>query len=221
MLDAMRGYLHAASGLTELTRKRAQELAQSLISAGGSTAGAGVAAQVSSVAEELISAAKSNRAAVRDMVRGEVEVAVGHLGLVPATELDRAYRKIAKLEATVAELARGAATGGAAAESSGRSGSPVRPRSTAAPTATSARPKRAAVKKAAATRSDVETPAKKAGPTTAVARKGVAKKAAPKKAVAKKATKKAAVKKTAAKKATKSARARSASATSSGAESGS
>jgi polyhydroxyalkanoate synthesis regulator phasin len=208
MRDAMRGYLHAASGLTELTRKRAQELAQSLLAAGGSQSTAGVAAQVSSVAEELISAAKSNRAAVREMVRGEVEVAVARLGLVPATELERAHRKIAKLEATVAELVRGGSRGGASGSSTGRW----------APGATAesgGRPSRAAVKKAAA---------KKAPATKTAAKKAAAKKATAKKATAKKATaKKAAVKKapatkTTAKKTTKSTRARSAPGTGTGAE---
>ena len=68
MREAMRGYLHAASGLTELTRKRAQELALSLLSssgaAGAAGGGAAVAHQVSSLAEELVCAAKSNRAAM-------------------------------------------------------------------------------------------------------------------------------------------------------------
>ena len=63
MREAMRGYLQAASGLTELTRKRAQELAMSVLSSGGAAnaagSGAAVAHQVSSLAEDLLNAAKS------------------------------------------------------------------------------------------------------------------------------------------------------------------
>src|SRR4051812_45412215 len=105
MRDAMRGYLHAASGLTELTRKRAQDLAQSLLaSSGAGSGGAAVAQQVAGLAEELVAAARSNRSAVREMIRGEVEIAVAHLGLVPAAELAEARQQIAALESAVAEL---------------------------------------------------------------------------------------------------------------------
>ena len=131
MLDDMRGYLQGASGLTDLPRKRAQELAASLIAAGSTGPTGAVASQVSTLAEDLINVAKANRDAIREMIRGEVEVAVARLGLVPASELAAAQRKIARLEATVAELKRSGA-GGSAAKAS------------------SSRPKRATVKRAAA-----------------------------------------------------------------------
>src|SRR6478672_495995 len=119
MREAMRGYLQAAGGLTELTRKRAQELALSLLSttgaAGAAGGGAAVAHQVSSLADELVSAAKSNRAAVLEMIRGEVEIAVGRLGLVPAAELAAARSQIAALERSVADLSRERAGTSAAA----------------------------------------------------------------------------------------------------------
>jgi hypothetical protein len=106
MREAMRGYLQAAGGLTELTRKRAQELALSLLSssgaAGAAGSGAAVAHQVSSLADELVSAAKSNRAAVLEMIRGEVEVAVGRLGLVPAAGVAAARRQIAACDEPLA-----------------------------------------------------------------------------------------------------------------------
>ena len=207
MLDAMRGYLHAASGLTELTRKRAQELAQSLLAASGSSSTGAVAAQVSSVAEELVNAAKSNRAAVREMVRGEVEVAVARLGLVPATELDRAHRKIATLEATVAELARASAgtVRGGKAVSPTAAGKPQR-----ASTPAGGRPSRAAVKRAATQAAGASSPQ----PTVAeaAAKKTAAKKTAPEPG------KKTAAKKTPAKKTAASSRTRTPSGTGTGGE---
>jgi polyhydroxyalkanoate synthesis regulator phasin len=228
MLDAMRGYLHAAGGLTELTRKRAQELAQSLIAASGSSSTGAVAAQVSSVAEELVNAAKSNRTAVREMVRGEVEVAVARLGLVPATELAKAHRKIAKLEATVAELAREGGRRRAAPGSAGTG-----PGRATGATAQRSRPKRSAVKQAAQ-QAAPKTASKSATATQAPTKRATAKKAATKTTVAKKAAtkttvaKKAATKKTpvakkaAAKKATaKRASTRRAPGTSAGAATGS
>ena len=88
MRDAIRGYLNAASGLTELSRKRAQELAQSLLASSGAAAsGSSVAQQVGALAEELLAAARANREAVREMIRDDVEIAVSRLGLVPASEL--------------------------------------------------------------------------------------------------------------------------------------
>ena len=87
MLDDMRGYLQGASGLTDLPRKRAQELAASLIAAGSTGPAGAVTAQVSTLAEDLINVAKANRDAIREMIRGEVEVAIARLGLVPAGEL--------------------------------------------------------------------------------------------------------------------------------------
>jgi polyhydroxyalkanoate synthesis regulator phasin len=195
MRDAMRGYLNAASGLTELTRKRAQELAQSLLSATGATgaagSGAGVAHQVSTLAEELVSAAKSNRHAVQEMIRGEVEMAVGRLGLVPASELADARRQIAELESAVAELRR---TGG-----------PASARATATTMGTSrSRPPRAAVRKSATAKAARPTAAtKSAAPKKATTKKAPTKKAPTKKAPTKKApTKKATTKKATTKKAT-------------------
>jgi polyhydroxyalkanoate synthesis regulator phasin len=163
MRDAVRGYLNAASGLTELTRKRAQDLAQSLLSSTGAAAGGGsVAHQVGTLAEELVSAARSNREAVREMIRGEVEMAVGRLGLVPASELAAARTQIAALESAVAELTRG--------------GSPA-----ARPT-TRVRPPRAALRKKAAQK----TPGTKAPATPAAVQKLPVKKAVVRKAPVKK-----------------------------------
>lgn len=186
MRDAMRGYLNAATGITELTRKRAQDLAQSLLSSTGATSGgAGVAHQVSTLAEELISAARANRRAVREMVRGEVEVAVGRLGLVPASELAAARKQIADLETAVAQLRRGGKR--AATETS----------ASAARAATRTRPPRAALKRSAT----AAAPAARSTPAPAVATgaatgatskatttKTTAKKATATKATAKKAT---------------------------------
>lgn len=186
MRDAMRGYLNAASGITELTAKRAQELAQSLLSATGTTAGAGVAHQVTTLAEELVSAARSNRRAVREMVRGEVETAVARLGLVPASELATARKQIAELESAVAELRRG----GPASSTRGDAPSGRR----------SARPSRSAVK--AASRQATST--KSATAKSATAKAATTKAATTKAATTKATTKKAATKKAATTKASAS-----------------
>jgi polyhydroxyalkanoate synthesis regulator phasin len=191
MLEGMRGYLQAAGGLTELTRKRAQELAQAVLVSTGSGSAAAMTAQVSSVAEELLGAVMANRTAVREIARAEVEAAVGRLGLVPASELSAAERTISRLEARVAEL-EGTGGGSRAAAA------------TAGTSTTTGRPGRRAVKRAAgaSTASSMRT-TKKATAKKATAKKATAKKATAKKATAKKATaKKATAKKATAKKAT-------------------
>lgn len=180
MRDAMRGYLNAASGLTELTRKRAQDLAQSLLSATGTGgSGAAVAHQVTALAEELVTAARSNRHAVQEMIRGEVEMAVGRLGLVPASELAAARKQIAQLESAVAELRRGAVAAPGSATAS---------RSAAGAAATRSRPPRAAVKKAAASNVAVKKATPKASVKKAAASKVPAPKATARSAAAEKAT---------------------------------
>jgi polyhydroxyalkanoate synthesis regulator phasin len=193
VLDAVRGYLHAASGLTELTRKRAQELAQSLIASGSAGLGGGaVVGQVSAVADELLSTARSNRAAVREMVRGEVEVAIGRLGLVPATELATAHQQIAALESAVAELRQGRQ--GAAATPDAEPRARVRVKRAAM--------KRDALRGSAAPVAGPASPAQKSAAKKAPVKKAAVKKAPVKKATAKKApAKKAAANKAPAKKA--------------------
>jgi polyhydroxyalkanoate synthesis regulator phasin len=195
VLDAVRGYLHAASGLTELTRKRAQELAQSLIASGSAGLGGGaVVGQVSAVADELLSTARSNRAAVREMVRGEVEVAIGRLGLVPATELATAHQQIAALEAAVAELRQ------ASPRTAAKPDAEPRARVRVKRAAITRDPPRASAAPIAAPASPAQKPAAKKAPVKkATTKKAAAKKAPVKKATTKKATtKKAAVKKAAA-----------------------
>jgi hypothetical protein len=198
MLEGMRGYLQAAGGLTELTRKRAQELAQAVMLSTGSGSAAAMTAQVSSVAEELLGAVIANRAAVREIARAEVEAAVGRLGLVPVGELSAAEQTISRLQARVAEL-------------EGQSGRPRSAAGAAGRSATTGRPARAPVRRPAAgstapgtgTTSAKKATAKKATAKKATAKKATAKKATAKKATAKKSTaKKATAKKATAKKAT-------------------
>jgi hypothetical protein len=200
MLEGMRGYLQAAGGLTELTRKRAQELAQAVLVSTGSGSAAAMTAQVSSVAEELLGAVMANRTAVREIARAEVEAAVGRLGLVPASELSAAERTISRLQARVTELEGpdGGSGSAAAAGTSTTTGRPARSavrRAAAGSTASSPRTTKTATAKKAT--------AKKATAKKTTAKKATAKKTTAKKATAKKATaKKATAKKTTAKKAT-------------------
>jgi hypothetical protein len=149
--ESFRGYVQLASGLGELTRARAMEAAQGLISMPGVSIATGkFAVQVGALAEELLAAATTNREHLTALVRGEVDAAVTRLGLVPAEKLEEAQAEAARLRAEVAALRSASA------------------RSTAG-TEKKAATKKAAVKKTAAKKAAVKkTAAKKSAATSPV-----------------------------------------------------
>ena len=103
--ESFRGYVQLASGLGELTRARAMEAAQGLMSMPGVSVATGkFAVQVGALAEELLAAATTNREHLTALVRGEVDAAVTRLGLVPVEKLDEARAEAARLRAEVAAL---------------------------------------------------------------------------------------------------------------------
>ena len=186
VFESVRGYVQLASGLSELTRARATEAAQGLLSMQGAgiATGSKLAVQVSALAEELLAAATTNRHNLTALVRSEVDVAVTRMGLVAAEKLAASQAEAARLRAEVAAL---------------------RLASRATPA------KKTAVKKATAKKTAV----KKAAAKKTAVKKAAAKRTAVKKAAAKKTTaKKTAVKKAAATKTTaRNTAARDASAT--------
>ena len=180
VFESVRGYVQLASGLTELTRARATEAANGLLSlqGAGMESGSKLAVQVSALAEELLAAATANRHNLTALVRSEVDAAVNRIGLVPAEQLQDSQAEVAALRAELAALrassSRGTATKKAATKK--------------------AATKKAATKKAATKKAAT----KKAATKKAATKKAATKKAATKKAATKKAaTKKAATKKTA------------------------
>jgi hypothetical protein len=100
--ESVRGYIELASGLGELTRARAVEAAQGLLSL--PAAGGKVAGQAGALAEELLATAAANRSNLTELVRSEVDVAITRLGLVPAQKLEEAQAEAARLRSEVARL---------------------------------------------------------------------------------------------------------------------
>ena len=87
--DGMRGYLQLVTGLGEATRAKATEVAQGLLSMATRPNPTELAAQVASLAEDVMSAAESNRAALVRMIRREVEDFVeSSTTLVKRSDLD-------------------------------------------------------------------------------------------------------------------------------------
>src|SRR5690606_20026308 len=126
VVDVVRAYLEAASGLTELTRKRAVAAAKVLIrdgderaaaaarsaDTGGSGTGSGespllgtrVGPSIQALATELIETSQSNRAALGRLVEEEVARVLDRLDLVPRDDYDRLARRVAELERRLAAV---------------------------------------------------------------------------------------------------------------------
>ncbi|WFE20038.1 hypothetical protein O7621_19235 [Solwaraspora sp. WMMD937] len=178
MRDAWRAYLELALGLTEASRKKAEQTARSLVGKGGATA-----AQLQAVAEDLLSAGTANRESLTRLVRAEVDRALGAVGLVKAEEVVALRDRIDRLEADM-ERARSRAAAASAAAATAE-----------AAIAPSAGPGRGSTGGAAGEPATAATgqPAQRTGAEPAVASKAVARKAAAKNTVAKKAVAKKAV----------------------------
>src|SRR6185369_16769032 len=93
MPDAWRAYLEMALGLTEIPRKRAQKAVGDLVSRGGATA-----AQLQGLVEDLLSAGMANREALTNIVRYEVDRALGVVGLATSEEVTELTSRVRELE---------------------------------------------------------------------------------------------------------------------------
>src|ERR687894_2824946 len=109
MQDAWRAYLEMALGLTEAPRKRAQQVAGDLVSRGGATA-----AQLQGLVEDLMSTGMANREALTNIVRYEVDRALGVVGLATAEEVSDLTTRVRDLERQLREAQARAAAAEAA-----------------------------------------------------------------------------------------------------------
>ena len=132
VLDALRGYVQLASGLTEVTKQRAQAAAKALLQqTGADTLTSGLTTKASDLADEIVATSKSNRQLLQAIVTNEVEGAVARLGFVRSEEVAALTRRVQTLEGELAE-ARGTGTPAAPAAPAGDdSRKPCRRRSAA------------------------------------------------------------------------------------------
>lgn len=123
MLDALRGYVSLATGLTEVTVSKAREAAAALLSQGldlgkvpevpGKDSAVAAASQVQGLADDLLETSKQNREMLVGLIRTEVDRAAGRMGFVREEELAAVRRHVSRLEDQMAELRE--SRGGAAA----------------------------------------------------------------------------------------------------------
>jgi len=105
--ESVRAYVQLASGLSDLTRARAMEAAQGLLSlpATGIATGTKMASRAATLTEELLAAAAANRSDLTTLVRAEVDTAImTRLGLVPVQKFEEVQAEAARLRAENARL---------------------------------------------------------------------------------------------------------------------
>ena len=171
--EAWRAYLELAIGATDATRKKATRAVKELVGKGAVSG-----EQLQAMAEDLLRTSSASREAMANLVRYELEKALGRVGLATADEVNTLSAKVRDLEAKLREAT---AVPPGAIESA--DGPPVGAEVVAKTTLA----KKTAAKKAMAKKTVAPTVA----PQKAVPQKAVPQKAVAKKAVAKKAVKKA------------------------------
>ena len=195
--ESVRSYVQLASGLGEMTMAKAMEAAQGLLALPGVDEVSRRAVQASTLADQLLEAARSNRANLVALVQAEVETALRRADVASLGDVDAARAALAGVTKELADLRDLVVATGVSAVSGAARGSAPRP---SGAVSTSARP--AAAPYAAAPAAVPTEPAVATKSTTA-ARKSTARKTAAKKSTARKtAAKKATARKTAAKKST-------------------
>jgi polyhydroxyalkanoate synthesis regulator phasin len=95
-------YVEAASGVTEVTRRRAEQVVRSLVKQGEIAAD-----NMERAVEELLQRSEQNRKAVSTLVKAESERAVTRFGLARKRDLERLENQVERLEAQLRDL-RGA-----------------------------------------------------------------------------------------------------------------
>jgi polyhydroxyalkanoate synthesis regulator phasin len=189
VMDAVRGYVQLANGLTEVTRQRAQQAAKALLQQAGAENLTSGLTKVSDLADEIVATSKSNRALLQAIVANEVEGAVARLGFVRVEEVAALSRRIQNLEREMAAASTRPPAPATSAAPADLAGPPAPAETVPASKAPVKAPAKAAVK--APAKSPVKAPVKAAVKAPAkkqpAAKKSPAKKAAAKKAPAKKA----------------------------------
>ena len=211
--EAVRGYVQLASGLGEMTKAKALEAAQGLLSLPRADEIGKRAMQASVLADQILEAAKANRSNLIALVRTEIENALGRAEFARHSDVENARAAVASLSREVEEL-RASVLAGVAHSPLGRmipgmasSAVTTVPRRgwlrEVPPAAEPRRPRAAGTRTSAGRASATETAAKKTTAKKTTAKKTAAKKTTAKKTAAKKTTaKKTAAKKTTAKKTT-------------------
>lgn len=110
MQDALRAYVELALGVTEASRKKAEQVVKKLVGQGEAKV-----AQFQGAVEELLATSRANREAIVRLVRYEVERAVSAVGLATADDVAELRDRVRELERQLREASARAAAAEATA----------------------------------------------------------------------------------------------------------
>ncbi len=101
MNEALTRYVEAATGITQITRNRAERLVKTLIEQGELAA-----RNPQELVANLLERSQDNREALVALVRSETRRAVRAMGLATREEMERLERRLQRLEGGAGEAAR-------------------------------------------------------------------------------------------------------------------
>ena len=102
--ESVRSYVQLASGLGEMTKAKAMEAAQGLLALPGADEVTRRAVQASTLADQLLEAARANRANLLTLVQGEVETALKKADVARVADVDAARAALAAVTRELAGL---------------------------------------------------------------------------------------------------------------------
>jgi polyhydroxyalkanoate synthesis regulator phasin len=160
--SAVQRYLDAASGLTELTRSKAEQIVKQLVKSGEAAGD-----QVGELVEDLIERQRQNREAISSLVKNETTRVVHTMGLVTSEEVERLQKQVADLKREVTRLEAGGASSPAAPAKKTAAKKTATKKATAKKTATKkATAKKATAKKTATKKTTATPPASDSPPAS-------------------------------------------------------
>src|SRR5690349_11205416 len=120
--ESVRSYVQLASGLGEMTKARAMDAAQGLLALPGADEVTRRAVQASTLADQLLEAARANRANLLSLIQSEVESALKKADVARVADVDAARVALTTVTKEIAELrAMLVATGASAVAGASRS----------------------------------------------------------------------------------------------------
>lgn len=121
MNRALQRYVEAASGLTNLTTAKAEQIVKQLVRQGEAAQD-----QMGELVDDLLDRQRRNREAAAELVKQETTRAVRVMGLATSEEVERLERRVAELNRELSriegQVGRTRATGGGAAKKASKAG---------------------------------------------------------------------------------------------------
>ncbi|MCC5950160.1 MAG: hypothetical protein JJT89_17045 [Nitriliruptoraceae bacterium] len=114
MNSPMQRYLDAVSGVTNITRAKAESIVKQLVKSGEAAGD-----QVGDLVEDLLDKQRKNREALSELVKNETVRAVRGMGLATTDEVERLQKQVADLKRELARVEREAPAGGGSSSGGG------------------------------------------------------------------------------------------------------